>query len=89
MPLTLARLLLGAQAARPSSRKLPPVAVVLSTVLYFVRVRIAQAVNCAQPQLVSGYCTVPLPIVTTTGAVMVAVVGIVCATTRQYFSPSL
>ena len=37
--------LLGLQQGLPSSLKLPPVALVLTQVLYLVRVRMAQAVT--------------------------------------------
>ena len=67
--------LLGAQAGRPSKRNVPPVAVVTTTAEYLVRVRMPQAVTCAQLHLVSGYWAVPVPMVTTTGALMVAVSG--------------
>ena len=42
----------------------------------WVRVRMPQAVTWAQQRLVSEYCCVPVPMVTTTGALMVAVAGI-------------
>lgn len=83
----LVSVLFGAQQGVPSSRKAPPVALVETTVLYRVRVLMPQAVTCAQLRLVSGYCAVPVPMVTTTGALIVVVAGIVCATTMQYFSP--
>ena len=50
----LRKLLLGAHGRFPHSRKLPPVGVVWTTVEYLVRVRIAQAVACAQLHLFSG-----------------------------------
>lgn len=65
----------------------PPVALVDTTVLYLVRVRIPQAVACEQLHLVSGYCCVPVPMVMTTGALMVVAAGIACATTMQYLQP--
>ncbi|MFQ8828023.1 MAG: hypothetical protein ACLR76_12255 [Alistipes sp.] len=81
--------LLGAQLTRPARRKVPPVALVTTRVVYFVRVRMLQAVACAQLHFVSGYSSAPVPIWMTTGALIVTVSGIACATTRQYFSPLL
>ena len=85
----LVRLLLGAQQGLPSIRNEPPVADVETQVEYRVRVRMPQAVTCAQLRLVSGYSVVPVPMVMYTGALIVAVSGIACATTMQYFSPLL
>lgn len=80
--------MLGAHGRLPHSRKLPPVGVVCTTVAYFVRVRIEQAVAWAQLLLVSGYSVVPVPMVMYTGALIVVVAGIVCATMIQYLHPS-
>ena len=46
--------LLGEQQGFPSMRKDPPVAVVTTQVEYLVRVRIPQAVTCAQLRFVMG-----------------------------------
>ena len=54
-----------------------------------VRVRMPQAVTCAQLRLVRGYSSVPVPIVMYTGALMVVVAGMDWATTIQYFPPLL
>ena len=83
----LVNALFGAQHGLPSNRNAPPVALVKTAVAYRVRVLMPQAVTCAQLRLVSGYCAVPVPMVITTGALMVVAAGIVCATTMQYFSP--
>nr|DAF77905.1 MAG TPA: hypothetical protein [Caudoviricetes sp.] len=88
-PSMLVRLLLGAQQGLPSIRNEPPVADVETQAEYRVRVRMPQAVTCAQLRLVSGYSVVPVPMVMYTGALIVAVSGIACATTMQYFSQSL
>jgi hypothetical protein len=45
VPLIERRSLLGAQAGLPSSLKLPPVGVVITTALYLVLVLIEQAVS--------------------------------------------
>lgn len=71
----LARLLADTQVLL-SSLKLPPVALVLTMVAYLVRVRMAQAVTWAQQLFISGYCSVPAPMVTNTGAVIVVAAGI-------------
>jgi hypothetical protein len=68
-------------------RNVAPVEFVTTTVLYFVRVRTPHAVTCAQQRFVSGNCVAPVPMVNTTGALIVAVAGMVCANTIQYFSP--
>lgn len=83
----LLRLLVGQGQALPSSLKVPPVALVETTVEYRVLVRMPQAVTWAQQRLVSGYCSVPDPMVTTTGALMVVAAGIAWATTMQYLQP--
>jgi hypothetical protein len=70
------RLLLGAQLPFPSILNVPPVALVETTVEYLVRVRRLAAVTCAQQRFVRGYSSVPVPIVITTGAVMVVASGI-------------
>lgn len=85
----LGRLFVGHGQALPKSLNVPPVPLVETTVEYRVLVRMAQAVSCAQQRLVSGYSSVPVPIVTTTGALMVVASGMDCATTMQYFSPRL
>ena len=85
----LFRALSGAQQGLPSSRKEPPVGLVLTQTAYRVRVRRPQAVTWAQFRRVKGYCTVPVPMVITTGALMVAASGIAWAMTMQYFSPRL
>lgn len=72
----LVRLLDGQGQAFPSSLKAPPVALVETTVEYLVLVRIAQAVTWAQQRFVRGYCSVPAPIVMTTGALIVVAAGI-------------
>lgn len=72
----LLRLLFGEQQGLPSILKEPPAAVVTTTVLYFVLVRIPHAVTCEQLHFVRGYCTVPEPIVITTGAFIVVAAGI-------------
>jgi hypothetical protein len=81
------RSLLGEQHGFPIIRNVPPVAFVTTIVLYFVRVRTPHAVTGAQHRFVSGNCAVPAPMVNTTGALIVAVVGMLCARTMQYFSP--
>ena len=85
----LVNLLFGAQHGFPINLNVPPVAVVLTHTEYLVRVLREQAVTGEQLQLVNGYCCVPSPTVTTTGAVIVVVDGIDCATIMQIFSPSL
>ena len=87
MPLMLLRLLVGQGQVLPSSLKVPPVALVETTVEYRVLVRMPQAVTWAQQRLVSGYCSVPVPMVITTGALIVAVAGMAWATTMQYLHP--
>ncbi len=72
----LLKLLLGAQQVRPKSLKAPPVGVVDTHTAYLVRVRMPQAVTWAQLDLVNGYSTVPVPMVTYTGALMVVAAGI-------------
>lgn len=72
----LVRLLSGVQQVLPSNLNTPPVVLVDTTVLYLVRVLIPHTVTCEQSHRVSGYCTVPAPIVITTGAFIVAVSGI-------------
>lgn len=57
--------------------KLAPVALVFTTTLYLVRVLMPAAVTCAQQRLTMGKVAVPVPIVNTTGAPMIAVDGIV------------
>ena len=84
VPLMLVSELLGAQHGDPSIRKDPPEEVVLTQTEYRVLVRREQAVTCAQFLFVRGYSSVPVPIVTKTGALMVVVSGIDCATTIQY-----
>ena len=42
------KLFVGAQATSPHKRNTPPVEFVITTVLYFVRERIEQAVACVQ-----------------------------------------
>ena len=74
-PSILARLLLGEQQGCPSMRNEPPVGVVTTQTEYRVRVRMPQAVTCAQLRLVRGYSSVPVPIVMYTGALMVVVAG--------------
>ncbi len=71
----------------PSKRNVPPVALVETTAEYRVRVRMPHAVTWAQQRLVSGYCSVPVPMVMTTGALMVAAAGIAWAITMQYLHP--
>ena len=86
MPSMADKLLSGAQHAFLSNRKIPPEAFVITFTGYFVRVRILHTVACVQLHLLSGYITVPLPICITTGAPIIAVDGIDCAITIQYFS---
>ena len=69
--------LLGAQQGLPSILNVPPVALVETIVEYFVLVRMAHAVTCAQHLFTRGYVSVPVPMVMTTGAVMVVAAGIV------------
>jgi hypothetical protein len=74
------------QGILPNSLKVPDVVSVCTQVEYLVLVFIAQAVTGAQLQSSNGYVTVASPpIVITTGAVIVVVAGIACATTIQYF----
>ena len=82
------RLFVGHGQAFPNSLKVPPVALVETTVEYLVRVRMPQAVTWAQQRLVRGYCSVPVPMVTTTGAFMVVAAGMAWAMIIQYFHPS-
>ena len=80
--------LFGEQQGRPSSLNVPLVALLDTTVEYFVLVRMAHAVTCAQHRFVRGYSSVPSPMVITTGATMVVSAGMVWATTMQYLHPS-
>lgn len=78
---------MGIQHGLPNIRKVPPVALVTTVVLYRVRVRIPQAVTGRQHAVVSGYRSVPVPMENTTGALTVAEAGIACAMTMQYLHP--
>jgi hypothetical protein len=89
VPLIAVKLLLGLQAGFPNILNTPPVALVATLVAYFVLVLIPQAVTCAQQRFCNGYKVVPVPIWITTGAEIVVVSGMLCATTIQYFSPLL
>jgi hypothetical protein len=60
-----------------SMRKTPLVAEVSTRNEYRVLVWMLQAVAGEQSQRVTAYCTVPSPMVTTTGALIVAVAGMV------------
>nr|DAM16679.1 MAG TPA: hypothetical protein [Caudoviricetes sp.] len=86
-PVRPVKSLFGAQGGLPNSLKVPPVGVVDTTVLYLVRLRMLHAVTCAQQRFIRGYCAVPVPMVIYTGADMVVVSGMLCATTMQYFPP--
>jgi hypothetical protein len=88
VPSIAVKLLFGAQGMFPRSLNTPVVALVSTLVLYFVLVRMLQAVACVQSHLFSGYNSVPAPIVMNTGAVIVVASGIACATTIQYLHPS-
>lgn len=81
VPSMLVKLLDGQGQALPKSLNVPPVALVDTTVEYLVLVRMPQAVTGAQQRLVRGYWAVPVPMVTTTGALMVVVSGMAWATT--------
>jgi hypothetical protein len=83
----LARTFVGAQQRFLRTLKTPEVAVVETTIGYRVLVRKAHAVTGAQLHFTSGYCVVEVPIVITTGILIVAVEGIVCAITKQYLQP--
>lgn len=85
----LRRLFAGHGQALPNNLNVPPVALVDTTVEYRVRVRMPQAVTGAQQRFVRGYCWVPVPIVITTGALIVVVAGMDWATTMQYLQPLL
>lgn len=63
--------LFGGQQGRPSIFIVPTVAFVDTIVLYCVRMHMPQTVTCEQLRRVSGYCCVPVPIVMTTGALIV------------------
>lgn len=80
-------MLLGEQHGLPIILNVASVALVVSTVLYLVRVRIPHEVTGTQQLVVSGNVVAPSPMVNTTGADIVTVSGILCATTMQYFSP--
>jgi hypothetical protein len=89
VPLILASVLSGEQQGLPNILNTPPVALVETHTEYRVRVRIPQAVTWAQFRFLNGYCTGPPLIVNTTGAFMVAALGISSVSTMQYFSPLL
>jgi hypothetical protein len=73
----------GLQKGFPSILKVPPVALVATHTAYLVLLRMPQAVTGAQHLLVNGYSSVPVPMVNTTGAVIVVATGIDWAITTQ------
>lgn len=65
------------QGSLPRSLKEPPATLVRTTVEYLVLVFIEQAKTGVQSQFSSGYSVVPVPIVITTGALIVVSAGMV------------
>jgi len=76
VPFTDCKSLLGWQQGFPSILNIAVVDVVSTTVEYLVRVRTLVALTGLQHLFTSAYCSVPSPIVKTTGAEIVVVVGI-------------
>ena len=69
----------------PTYLNTPVPTAVFTLTEYILRVLTCEAYTGVQSQLVNGYSVVSVPIVKTTGAVIVVVSGIGCAITTQYF----